>query len=380
MKNYLQIIENIIHHNTSISEYFDYDWFNVVYKGNYVKSAHIQLYERDNIEVFHFVITPPLYNNMPIFGFDIVKINGKTTFICADMSPTSSTKFKLETSFKSNSKRPIWAHIFSPEALLYKPKSEKETEVIFDEIITNLYSYFRQLRKNKFNADPSKVLEKVREYNNEQRKNSKTLKVLITKEGKETAEKFVKELLFPDFNMNKTEIDFQEILNRGNYIKEKTKKAHSEAEKTDLSKNLVKGNINKNHYTLYLHCYERIFNEIKNHNFESASRFQKLFETDLLNSNNTICFIQSLNDYLMYLESISKEQIESHLYVCSLGHMYGGKWIAKSLDDSFSKHHLTETNNDMIFEIRKNTKNVSAEEANKSYKFIKQIYEEIWQN
>lgn len=363
----------------------DFDWFNLVGSShdNNIKRCHLEHYTNSVIEVIHIVVTPAFHTDMPIFGFDIIAINGKVTFVCGDLTPTVNRSYRLYTEFESNRDRPKWGAFFSDTALFYEPKPE-EVDELFSEFFAVLYRYLSDLSKAEFCAEPSKVLLKVNEYNNEQRKNNKTYKALAAAEGDDVAEKFIKEVLFPEFGYDRHDIYYQNIINKGRYVKEKTQKEHAEAEKTLFSQSLLRGHPKWSHYYDYLNTYKSLFEVLlQKSNDETSTLFYELFKADLLECEEMHAVNsqkpQSLIQYCEYLSNISPEKAESHKYVIALGHTYGGQYIARKMGSVYPKRHLTELPDKIAHKLRESTSHVTPNEASLAYSFIKQIYKEIWQ-
>jgi len=366
---YESLIKNKSNMVTSID---DYDWYNNVYEGIY-KWSHIEHYKTDKVQVLHIVTMPKAISGKPIFGLDVVAINGKITMVCADFTPTVE-EYSNPHPFKNSRQLPDWADFFSSDLLLTTPEDQDHAKEILEYYGEKLKEYLHALENEDKIVEPVRVLESQNRYINNQRKNNKTFKALAANIGKTKAGKFIKEILFPEVSLDPREKEIQKIFDYGKSLRQETKTEHTLAERTDLSYNLITGNVSELHYRYYLQLYYNAFKFFK----EKSKVCEEIF--NYLEKDFHECKAQELEihpelqKYLDYLQN-NPEKYKGHIYTMGLGFCYGGKMIAKNL--KFPKSHLENLPDRVAFEIRKETYGCRAENVKESFNWIYKIYTKI---
>ena len=366
---YESLIKNKSNTVTSID---DYDWYNKVYEGIY-KWSHIEHYMTDKVQVLHIVTMPKAISGKPIFGLDVVAINGKITMVCADFTPTIK-EYSNPHPFKNLREIPDWADFFSSDILLTTPEDEDHAREILEYYGVKLKEYLHDLENEDKIVEPVRVLESQNRYINNQRKNNKTFKALAANIGKTKAGKFIKEVLFPTVELTSKEKEVQKIFDFGKKLRKLTAKEHTKAERTKLSHNLIKGTISEKHYKYYVQTYYLLFKLFKENSEVCRDIFpylEKDYKALELEKVETLPQVQKYLDYLRKDEKTWK----GHIYTLALGFCYGGKMIARNIE--FPKAHLTELPDYTAFTVRKETYGCSAEDIKTSFDFIYKIYTEI---
>ena len=359
-------------HSHMVHSIDDYDWYNKVYEGLY-KWAHVEHYRTDKVEVLHVVAMPRASCGKPIFGLDVVAINGKITMVCADFTPTLD-QYTVPHPFKNSREIPDWAHFFSPNLLLTTPTDENQAKEILEYFGTKLEEYLQAIEKDTSVREPNKVIEKQNYYIDNQRNNNKTFKALATQIGESKAGKFIREVLFPTVKLNIQEKEIQKIFDFGKSIREQTKIKHTLAERTQLSYDLITGSISELHYKYYLQLYYNVFKIFKDTSKVSQELFPYLEKDYNAMNVQELELTRQTQNYIKYLEKNPKNW-KGHIYTLALGFCYGGKMIAGKID--FPRSHLQDIPDRIAFEVRKETYGCDVESVSESFNWIYKIYTEI---
>lgn len=151
--------------------------------------AHYEYYTTDKVEIVHLVIMPHAKSTSPIFGFDVININGILTGMFFDLTPVDERVFKLPV-IGDPRPRPEWSGFFSENFVCCKPKNLNEVMTV----VPVLKSYLQGLP----NLKTTDVSNKHQAYIDGQRKNPQTLKMLSAHIGKDKAEDYFFNHLWPD--------------------------------------------------------------------------------------------------------------------------------------------------------------------------------------
>lgn len=164
-------------------------------------------------------------------------------------------------------------------------------------------------------------------------------------------------------------------------LKEMTKRAHTEAEKSAFMKKLLKGQISKNEYAQFLYnnlfaysALEELIPEFFEGNDLSRSRkiVSDLFELQ----ENNLKITPSTKEYVAYLATLNKEQLKSHIYVRYMGDLFGGQFIKNSIPTTGNMLKFNDV--ESLKQLIRSCVNEShAEEANKCFDFIRKINDEL---
>ena len=151
--------------------------------------AHHEYYVTDRVEIVHLVVMPRINSRAPIFGFDVINISGVLTGLFADLTPVDHRTFDLPQ-MGTPRPRPEWAEFFSKNFVCVKPHSLQDVE----KGIGMLESYLLMLP----DIDNNNYHTQQQNYIEGQRKNTKTLKMLEAHVGRDVAEEYFYNYLFPD--------------------------------------------------------------------------------------------------------------------------------------------------------------------------------------
>ena len=178
----------------------EHEWLNYFYNSTTFRHIHLEYYKTDKICALHLTVMPIPSFDYPILGFDMIALGDKITGLFFDITPTitecvnlSQNLIDLNKNIKSV-KRPLpeWADIFSNNFVCVSPDVD-ELPVIFHNVascITKYISYSKSL--------VTKNIEIQNKYCQGQKKNQKTFKALIAEVGKENAQLFFDDYLFPE--------------------------------------------------------------------------------------------------------------------------------------------------------------------------------------
>ena len=184
----------------------EFGWENYRYESPKFRLAHIERYYVDGLVVAHVVVIPRETCGAPIFGFDVVGSakTGKITGAFVDWSPMLWDGKWHDTVWNKDRKLPVWAECFSDQFVAIRP-DEEETEKLFEFAIETFMEYMMMLQecviKTSGKDDPYDALDIIKDAQNNyckhQASNPRTRAALNKKIGKERAEYFMTEILFP---------------------------------------------------------------------------------------------------------------------------------------------------------------------------------------
>lgn len=350
----------------------DYDWDNYIFSNNIFKRIHLERYINKNIKVLHLVCVPQPFYDLPIFGLDIVEINGKITMICADYTPMPSPTFKLN--MKGNRSRPAWGEFFSNDLFLDIPKDLEDANEKISKIMTVFNNYLNVNNAGLIIVNPIHNLKRHNKYMKNQRQNTKTFKALKRHIGEELAKKFISQVLFPEMTLD-TKHPINKMYSRQYQIYIKTKSIHQKAEQTWLSQQLIKGEITKKDYVKYLSIQFHIFNALSYNSF--ANIVKEAILKDLSNMDASPKYMnKKLRMYLKHLLRNSRTQNNGHLYVHLLALLNGGRYMSKTVP--YECFHMNVLNNNLNadYEIRKKT-DPSIADVKSAFKHIIKVYDDV---
>ena len=187
-------------------------WINRVWANDSVRRAHIDVVdarESKGLWMMHVCCFPNLYNDAPIYGFDVIAGKNKMTGAFHDFSPSANPAHPMIDGYKESveefipSKQrvlPEWAtNIFTDKMLAAgNVKSEEEAVAIIDIAIANLNAWFDEVPLSDGNADIDIVTACQNYYCENQQKNPHTANVMKTLGISETdVDTFCTDMLFP---------------------------------------------------------------------------------------------------------------------------------------------------------------------------------------
>lgn len=186
------------------------EWNNYIFTNSIIRYGHIEYFRslNDKVEVVHVVFWPTPYIDLPIYGFDVIALNGKVTGLFCDLTcgeKPDSLIYKLQelNSIYIAFKRPLpeWGEFFSKNFLILAP-GEKLLDIT--NCCLDLFKDFLSFTINNLTLlDKQKARQRIEAHNNysvNQRKNTKTQKALACYIGEENSIKFINEILFPIYN------------------------------------------------------------------------------------------------------------------------------------------------------------------------------------
>jgi hypothetical protein len=182
------ILSEVSQEHTVLTEY---PWDNDLYYSNLFSWAHVEFYQYRTADIVHCVIMPHPNDAAGIFGFDVIDINGTRTGLFIDVTPTVGESYQF-TDKQLGDSRPLpdWGN-FSPYFVAVKPYSDGPNEGL-----NIMREYLKTLQVEL--ADPEEVLPAQQAYQDMQRSNDKTFKMLSAHIGAERAREFMTKVMFPD--------------------------------------------------------------------------------------------------------------------------------------------------------------------------------------
>lgn len=186
-------------------------WKNYKFGTDNVRYGHLEYFKssNDKVEVVHAMCYPSLNSEFPIFGFDVIALNGNVTGIFCDITPSPYDNFEMRTILQILHERykefnrtlPGWANFFSSNFLALSPK-DNLNDILSDCLNVMDKFLFFVSRCNKITDEKSIEQHKViqNDYSLHQQKNTKTFKALSSYVGEEKAKNFIETVLFPTVN------------------------------------------------------------------------------------------------------------------------------------------------------------------------------------
>jgi hypothetical protein len=180
------------------------EWINYYYSNPLYRHIHLEYYNAKKIEVVHVNHFPNPLTDLPIFGLDIIALNGKITGFFMDFTPTVYEHPSLDhllLSFDNDlalSKRrdlPEWADFFGSYFLCITPHID-EIDKVFENTLEVVDTYLQYI--NVYYKKYQKNIKIQNSYCEGQKKNDKTFKALSIDIGVEKAKSFMENCLFPE--------------------------------------------------------------------------------------------------------------------------------------------------------------------------------------
>ena len=182
---------------------------NEFYKAKGFRKLHIEVAEfSKNLKILHCVFFPDPKFDIPIFGMDLVKINGIVSAAIVDLSPASRNQgLKYErflseidkSPFSSLREIPNWGEIFSKNVFFASLKSKSEINA-FCKVVDEFLSILIELSKEAKPDFEEKIIQERINYQKnycvQQMKNEKTSMVLLKYFDEEWVNNYIKTVLF----------------------------------------------------------------------------------------------------------------------------------------------------------------------------------------
>lgn len=164
-------------------------------------------------------------------------------------------------------------------------------------------------------------------------------------------------------------------------LKEMTKRAHTEAEKSAFMKKLLKGQITRNEYAQFL--YNNLFaysalEELLPEFFEGndLARSRKIVSDLFELKESGLSLTPTTVEYVRYLSKLDPEQLKAHIYVRYMGDLFGGQFIKNVIPTPGNMLKFNDV--DSLKQLIRSSVNEShAEEATKCFDFIRKINDEL---
>ena len=209
--------QNIIDKCASLGEEtFDdpeFDWLNRVFKGEHFRRAHIDSVDAratKGLYMTHICVFPNLYNDAPIYGFDIIAGKNKVTGAFHDYSPTLNWNHPMCALFKDcvqqlewrkERELPPWAQaIFSKSMVAASNVKIDEMDQVVTMALDNLDMYFEELPKySTQDNNPNLIKDQQNRYCHYQKQNPHTPKVMESLGlDPDDVKHFIEDCLFPE--------------------------------------------------------------------------------------------------------------------------------------------------------------------------------------
>jgi heme oxygenase len=164
-------------------------------------------------------------------------------------------------------------------------------------------------------------------------------------------------------------------------LKEATSIKHKQAERMPFNIRMAKGLLTGNEYLLHLWQQLQIFMVIEskrlpNENLNRSEKINRDIEELKAKGYMADSILNSTKTYRDYLDSKSAEEILPHVYLNYMGLLFGGQIIKKGVPSS---GHMYDFDNkeEILLSIRNIQKDEWADEVNRGFDFIIQIFEEL---
>ena len=173
------------------------------------RRLHIEVAEfSQSLKILHCVFFPDPEYDIPIFGMDLVEINGNVSAAIVDLSPTSKNQnikyekllSKIDKSgFKVIREIPEWGDIFSNNVFFASLNNESEKNS-FCKIVASYLSILIKLSHKTFQDNDQAIIEERINYQKnyciQQMKNEKTSMVLLKYFDKKWVNEYIEKVLF----------------------------------------------------------------------------------------------------------------------------------------------------------------------------------------
>jgi heme oxygenase len=165
-------------------------------------------------------------------------------------------------------------------------------------------------------------------------------------------------------------------------LREATAEKHKTAETMIFNQRMVKGELSKDEYILYLIQQLAIFDAIEVHELPhpSLDRSGKVFEDikELVGEGEIqITPLVSTNEYRKYLNTLTQEQLLPHTYLNYLAIMFGGQIIKKNIPGRGKLYEFDGDVREIAGSIRAIQKDEWADEVNIGFDYLINIYDEL---
>lgn len=167
-------------------------------------------------------------------------------------------------------------------------------------------------------------------------------------------------------------------------LREATAAKHKMAEQMPFNQKMLKGELSKEEYVKYLNSQFSIFYCIENlvtlpDNFLRVNRILSDIH-ELTNRDHVeINILEGVKNYCAHLKSLNEEMIWAHVYLNYMALLFGGQMLQKQVPGT-AKMFDFENSHTIISAIREKQKDEWADEVNKGFDFMIEIFEELNNN
>jgi heme oxygenase len=163
-------------------------------------------------------------------------------------------------------------------------------------------------------------------------------------------------------------------------LKEATHDKHKEAERMLFNVKMFKGELTKEQYGKYLLSQLEIFSAIEE-NFEMPHEGLRRKEAVMKDLKSLGIYQLEIVDngtleYVSYLRGLTQEEVNAHIYLNYLAIMFGGQMMKKMTPGEGNMYEFDDMN-ESAAHIRAIQKDEWADEVNKGFDFMIEIFKEL---
>jgi len=162
-------------------------------------------------------------------------------------------------------------------------------------------------------------------------------------------------------------------------LKEAIAEKHSLAEKMPFNQKMFRGELNNEEYVNYLTQQYAIFNTLEKNPLPHPSLNRKdLVEADIIElvGEDTIPLLLSTAEYCDYLNTLTAEEQQPHIYLNYLAIMFGGQMMKSKVPGSGRMYDFDDMM-EAAGTIRAVQKDEWTDEVNKAFDFMIEIFDEL---
>ena len=163
-------------------------------------------------------------------------------------------------------------------------------------------------------------------------------------------------------------------------LKEATHDKHKEAERMPFNVKMFKGELTKEQYAKYLLSQLEIFSAIEE-NFQMPHeglkrKYAVIEDLKSLDFHQLEIVDNATLKYAEYLRGLTQEEVNAHIYLNYLAIMFGGQMMKKQTPGDGNMYEF-EDMNESAATIRAIQKDEWADEVNKGFEFMIEIFKEL---
>jgi len=163
-------------------------------------------------------------------------------------------------------------------------------------------------------------------------------------------------------------------------LKEATHDKHKEAERMPFNVKMFKGELTKEQYGKYLLSQLEIFSAIEE-NFQMPHeglkrKYAVIEDLKSLDFHQLEIVDNATLKYASYLKGLTQEEVNAHIYLNYLAIMFGGQMMKKQTPGAGNMYEF-EDMNESAATIRAIQKDEWADEVNKGFDFMIEIFKEL---